>query len=287
MIYGTFRYAEYSAFLSEGREILSQEMEQALGRVDPNVVDSVIEEILFEETGSTGFWGYLKFAASEGTSFERLFSGQRFEINPAITWIYWIAELAIIIGVVAYLAYGAASDPFCETCQNWYKPKNYLGGVKPDQANILFQAIQAGDFAEVGRLIQAEASAPSVDVLVQDCHCVANDSILIVDQVSVNKKEKLEYKTIFQGMITSEQREILAENEEKDESDHAGITDEGQQELSHPPSRSDMTGPIQEQVQSSQSVEKDYTRTRIFLIVAILVIVLPFCIAILFSMYQQ
>lgn len=258
LIYGSFRYAEYDYFRKEGQEMLLQEMEQELGYSDVEVANDFIDEVLIEETGSKGFLGFLKLTANEGTSFERLFRSQSIELGAALTWIYWFVELIIIAGVSMFLGHGAAIRPFCETCQEWFKPKRYLGSVEPENSKTLIQAIQSENFTEVGMLMEEDAVAPCMNVSVQECQCEVSDSILVIDRASINRKGKVETKTILNGFITPSQRAILTEYE---------VEEDGEIEYDATPQEI----PNQE--------EKDYTRTRIILITLILMIVLPICLA--------
>lgn len=279
IIYGTYRYAEYYAFRADGQDFIIQEIEQGYGTSDPEVADLIVDEILFEETGSSGFWGYLILAANKGTSVGRLFRGESFHFGPTLTWIYWLIELLIIIGVSVSATQDGTKAAFCETCQNWYKPKKYLGGVRAEREKLLLQAIMEENFSEVGKLIQEEAPAPSIDIRVQDCDCESNDSVLSVEHVSISKKNKLQYKNVLHGLISPAHRSTLSEYEKQNGLDSLNV-DDGEQYTSEV--QADETNFDRKQTSSEPSPEKDYTKTRIVLIVLILAIVLPVCFSFLY-----
>ncbi|WP_420640588.1 hypothetical protein [Candidatus Leptofilum sp.] len=275
-IYGSFRYAQYNAFRNELRGIIRQEIEQGFIIVDPDMADDIIDQFLFEETGSSGIWGYLKLAAIEGESFGRMFGGQSINIGPTLTWLYWIVELGIIAGIAMSVGYSGAKEPFCETCQEWFGPRTVIGNVKAASTDLLLQTIQIGNFSKVHGMIQENAVAPSADVSILECSCVANDSVLLVESVTINNKGKLEYKTLLQNLIQPAQRDELFQ--QKKTQDDIVLDEIDAFETTPVPLAEKVSDfPFDNELATET---KDYTRTRIFLIIAILLIVLPFLIGI-------
>ena len=98
-IYGTTHGADYVVFRSESG-----------ARVD---------ELLEERVGESGFVGYLKYSAQQGVSIGKI-GRDGINLGETGTWVYWLIELAIIEMVAGAIAYGAASQVFCEKCSEWY-----------------------------------------------------------------------------------------------------------------------------------------------------------------------
>ncbi len=55
-------------------------------------------------------------------------------IGTALTWVYWLFDLAAFAGLPAFMAMEAAGRPFCVYHDRWYEKEKSLGGVEPAQA---------------------------------------------------------------------------------------------------------------------------------------------------------
>ena len=126
-IYGTTHGLDYWQFRQEAIAELSSP--------SPNDADvprsdstAIVDQFLQEQTGDAGFVGYLKFTAQRGVTIGR-FSGTGINLGETGTWIYWLVELGLIEVVAGVLAYGAASQVFCEKCDRWYANGTAIGGV--------------------------------------------------------------------------------------------------------------------------------------------------------------
>jgi hypothetical protein len=175
-----------------------------------DLADHVFDEILVEETGSSGFWGYMLLQASEGVSIGRVLGSSEFNLGPTLSWVYWLAEMALAAGIAAYAGWQAAGRPFCEACSRWYGNPEHLGGVEATASDELLGALRLGSMAQTGHLLEGNTDLPSLEVHVQDCgDCPTADSRLSVTRYALNSKGKVTTRQVTAGMISPGQKEEL------------------------------------------------------------------------------
>ncbi len=92
VIYGVLNYANYLAFHSELRQLLAEEQDL----LDTGIQNQAIDAILAAETGSTGFFGYVKLETQAGVSIGSIGQSNALRLNQPLTWGYWLLELCLI-----------------------------------------------------------------------------------------------------------------------------------------------------------------------------------------------
>ncbi len=130
--YGTYYYAEYRAFLQDTRDDITINNPST----SDDEANKIIGDYLREETGLTGFAGYIKLLAQEGFTVTDSYSpyyppGQSNvsqETTPE-TLFRWLLEIIAITSGAAWIGYAQAKTPFCETENEWLKYDNFLGAV--------------------------------------------------------------------------------------------------------------------------------------------------------------
>lgn len=206
-IYGTVHGGEYLMF----KQAASEEVTKELGQTDNVQTEPVIDAFLKEKTGATGFYGYMKYSAQQGVSVGKLGS-DGIQLNETFTWLYWLTEFAVIEGMIVLIAYSAAKDPFCESCNRWYADKERLGNVHPRSSEGFLNWVKNENFTQSGKLIEplAQVNASSLEVHVQHCPCCkTSDYVLTVSRADFNSKGNLELKQVFQGMLSAYQQSQL------------------------------------------------------------------------------
>jgi hypothetical protein len=201
VIYGVLHYANYLAFHSELRQLLTEEHNIP----DTDLQGQAIDAILAAETGSTGFFGYIKLEAQEGVSIGSIGRSSMLRLNQPLTWGYWLIELCLISGAAALLAREAASKPFCESCQQWYRGGEHLGSVPEPNEQQFLAYVHSGSFRQAGGLlVEDSSSSPSLEVYLQCCqHDQEHPSILAVRHASINRNGNLQFKDVLEGMISA------------------------------------------------------------------------------------
>jgi hypothetical protein len=200
VLYGSMHGADYWRFQQSATEQITQE----LGQANDTPPNQLIDEFLQKETGTTGFLGYLKYAAKEGVSIGRVGS-RGFNLGETGTWIYWTLEFGAICVMTGAIAYFAARDPFCEPCNQWYGDKKHLGMVAPSGSEQFLSLLQRHELSPAGKLIDPllAVQAPNWQVQQQQCAlCEASDLYLTVARLSLNQNGHLERKEMLQGMLS-------------------------------------------------------------------------------------
>jgi hypothetical protein len=180
LIYGTYHYGRYLALQFQMSIELADMTEAGTGD-NLQAAKVFVDYALEQETGRSGFPGYMLFKAREGVSIGRFYSQNRLQFGSALTWLYWILELGIISWVVTGMARSQARKPFCDACGNLYARETHLGGTVPANEPLLLSFLQQRDFGGLGQLIERTADLPSTELYLQRCEaCRGGSSHLTV-----------------------------------------------------------------------------------------------------------
>lgn len=101
VIYGVYQYSNYLTFRMLLINQMNLEMLQAIGKMDFEVANVFADYALKEETGYSGFIGYVIFTAAQGLSMGKVFSTNNVNIGPFLTWLYWLAEFGLIVWITS------------------------------------------------------------------------------------------------------------------------------------------------------------------------------------------
>lgn len=203
-IYGALHFTQYLMFRAEVKDLMVETMVEQGMEANPEIANVLVDYALEEETGSTGFGGYILYEAKIGISIGRAFSSSEFNLGPGLTWIYWLIEL----GIIAYLCISPVKDitrqPFCETCDKWYGKEKHLGGKPNANSAILTRLIEIKDYSGLGRELEKETNLPSVELYVRDCAtCTTSASLLSLKRISQGAKGTLRYEPFLQIFISA------------------------------------------------------------------------------------
>jgi hypothetical protein len=203
VLYGSMHVSDYWQF----KQAATAEITQRIEPSNQAEIEQLIDAFLQEKTGSTGFWGYLKYSAQEGVSIGRAASNGA-NLGETGTWIYWTIEFLVIDLMIAAIAYSAASSPFCESCTQWYQAKERVGSVKPQDSEPFLKLIQEDQFSKAGELIDSLAgTVPSgLEIQLERCpSCRMSDLVLTVNSAALDNKGKLNLSQVAQGLVSLSQ----------------------------------------------------------------------------------
>jgi hypothetical protein len=181
VMYGTFHYTRYLGFqLKTSMEIysgLSEATETENWRTAKLFLDYALER----ETGYSGFPGYMLYESRQGATIGRLFRSRSVNLGPLLTWLYWLMEFGIILGVTIQNGKKVTGMLFCESCGNWFGGERHLGGTTAANEHLLLNLIKQKNFIELGKLLEKNTELPSTEVYFQGCEvCNGSQSQLIV-----------------------------------------------------------------------------------------------------------
>lgn len=115
----------YITFRGEVRSVM---IEQGSPNPTDRDVDDLVDLVLLDEVGQTGFIGYMQLIAREGISITRATSSSSsgVPITGAGVWIYWVVEVLIVVGISAVIVGNAASHPFNEATKSCLASRRLL-----------------------------------------------------------------------------------------------------------------------------------------------------------------
>ena len=191
VVYGAFHYGRYFIFqLRTWLELASSDAAQSSGtEINLAVAKVFADYALKEETGHTGFLGYMLYRAKSGISIGKFYSENRLSLNGILAWLYWIAEF----GLILWIMQGGVKDykraPYCEACGKRLGRERHLGGTSPANEPLLLDLLGRQDLTGLGQLLVKDAGLPSVELYMRKCDaCGQSSSFLIVRRASLGTK---------------------------------------------------------------------------------------------------
>jgi len=191
VVYGSFHYGRYLMFQagtwlalrsSETAQTSGAEISLAGAKVFANYA-------LREETGHTGFLGYMLYRAQHGFSIGKFYSENRIQLTGVLAWLYWALEL----GLILWIMHGGVKDylrvPACETCGRRLGREKHLGGTTPANEPLLLDLLKRHDMSGLGELLVKDAGLPSVELYMRKCDtCGQSTSIITVRRARLGPK---------------------------------------------------------------------------------------------------
>ncbi len=159
LMYATYHFATYYiTFRGTMREAYIENS----GRTPTDEqLDRELNELMEDEVGASGFLGYLQIAAQEGFSITRSFSssssGSGIELQGTGVWVYWGAELLVIVLITVLMARRPATEPFDEDDNVWYGAPQLVGIASSKARKPLIEALENGDFQGAGTMLTMES----------------------------------------------------------------------------------------------------------------------------------
>jgi hypothetical protein len=199
MIYGTMNYADYLVFQSELSDLITEEY----GQLDNQTVAEITDGFLGEETGFTGFLGYLRLQAQEGVAIGSFRSSQALTLNEPLSWLYWLVELIIVTVCATLIAVERAKKPFCELCQCWYGGGEHQGSVARDNVNQFLELMRTGNMRQASALLTSEPlPSPTLEIYMRRCpRHDEHQSVLTIQSTWLDAKGKTQFKDELEGLI--------------------------------------------------------------------------------------
>jgi hypothetical protein len=153
---------------------------------------TAFDSVLIQETGSSGFIGYMKLRASEGDEYTnylivnsmpiQLFS---FSLKSTGAWLYWLLEIILFTFPVAWLGYGVGKRLFNKSANDWYNLySSQIGSVRLEDKERLLAYFQTNDFSGISHLIvpEGEIKHPVLEIYKQRSNNKKGDILLSVKQ---------------------------------------------------------------------------------------------------------
>lgn len=164
-------------------QVIDYAAEEFGTRLSQSRAADIVEDLLEDETGSSGLWGYLLFTASEGE--QTFYSMDSSGIDELVTLKLpsWVSigldgiDYLLIIGVSWATAVSHALRRFCERHGSWYKREVILETDAADAEKVLV-AFREGNVEGLAALEAPESGKKSVMLAVE--WCPAGDEGVVV-----------------------------------------------------------------------------------------------------------
>jgi hypothetical protein len=212
-MYAAFHYTRYLGFQVQASLEIYSDFSEAIDGENLAVTKAFLDYALEEETGHSGFLGYMLYRANEGVSIGRLARSSSFNLGPLLTWLYWLLEFGIIFGMTIQKGRKAISERVCEACGSPYGGEKHLGGTTLANVHLLLELIRDKDFTRLGTLMEKNAELPSVEVYLQGCKvCGKSPSQLVVRHAFQSGKGGLRFQDTLQTtLLPAESAQLLSQ----------------------------------------------------------------------------
>ncbi|MEM6448523.1 MAG: hypothetical protein AAF704_18450 [Cyanobacteria bacterium P01_D01_bin.123] len=213
-IYGSMHLIDYVRFqrqvANEFREFYAAELEREIAqneRTEEQILRDATESLLLEQTGQTGFLGYLKYSAQQGMSLSSGGSGG-LPVGGVFMWVYWALELGVVFGISGLGGLGAAREPFNEKKNEWYGTPTRVGNVPDEVSQQFIELLDKDNYEDAGKLVtlSESISVPSIEVyLHQASDDWMDDSILDLSNTSFGRNQEIQRERFLLGSLTRAQ----------------------------------------------------------------------------------
>jgi hypothetical protein len=201
-MYGMFHYTRYLGSIVETSIEMFGGFSEAIEEENLGLAKVFTDYALKEEIGFSGFPGHVLYEAQEGITIKRPFRINGFHLGPVLTWLYWLLEFGIILGLTIQMSKPVSNKPVCETCGKPYGSEKHLGGTASANEPLMLDLIRQKDFAGLGKLMEPDADLPSLEVYFQGCQvCGKSQSQLVVRRASQGAKGTLQFKDAAQTIL--------------------------------------------------------------------------------------
>jgi len=210
-MYGAYHYGRYMALQVQTSMMLFSTFSKAMEDESLHIARTLVDSAMQEQTGYSGFGGYMLYRAQEGVSIGRSYSNNRLNLGFTFTWLYWFIEFGIIQWIILLLARKSAGALYCELCKNWYGSEKHLGGTSLRKESQSAAMISRKDFAGIKTLLETKTEIPGVEFYLQSCEtCNNNVSHLTVRHSYRNAKGILYFKDVARYSLSPTDTALLS-----------------------------------------------------------------------------
>jgi hypothetical protein len=217
-IYAAYHYADYLTFRITTALTIKEEFS-----VDNRLASRGVDYILRQETGSTGFLGFVKLHAREGNTFggfvllneALVMEMPQFTIKGAGAWAYWLFEAIVVVGATTWASAMVAQGPFCESGSDWYGQSTQMGNVNIEREKAFLDLLGVDDFSRAGEMIiKGETTThPTIEVYIRHCRTNMPCTVLVtLKRTWLNSKSKVEREIILHNEISQKHYLELVES---------------------------------------------------------------------------
>jgi len=212
LIYGSMFFFDYLQFRRTlGKTVQEQAFAEYGESPSKEETQTFIDYVLIQETGSSGFIGFILLRAKEGISISEVGRSSSSATNLGMfTWVFWLVEMGFIGGPVIASSYNKTRDLFCEHCDTWVADGEHIGGIELKSMQDAVALIKRSDIASFARLLRTDAPLPSIEFYTRTCKtCNTFPLYLTGSVISSGRQGQTQSKLILMYALTSSERFVL------------------------------------------------------------------------------
>ena len=200
--YGMFHYTRYLGFIVDISFKMFGGFSEAIEGENLGLAKVFADYALKEETGFSGFAGHVLYEAQEGITLKRPLRITGLHLGTILTWLYWLVEFGIILGLTIQMGSMVISKPVCESCGSPCGSEKHLGSTASANESRVLALIRQKDFAGLGKLMEPDSGLPSLEVYFRGCEvCGGSGSRLLVRHAFQGEKGMLQFKDATQTAL--------------------------------------------------------------------------------------
>lgn len=188
---------------------------------DALTASTALDTLLFDETGSSGFWGFMKLRAAEGEQYTNYLvinslpvSEFNFTLQSTWAWLYWILEVILFTLPLAWIGVEVGKGDFNLSANDWYAslPKQ-IGAASIDKKEELLSKLHANDLLAAGEMLSPEGEIPhpALEIYEQRSKNNTGDILLSVKQTARVSSSKVNRKIEAQWEISPAEYATISE----------------------------------------------------------------------------
>lgn len=194
---------------------------QAEYGTDALTASEAFDTVLTYETGSSGFWGFMKFRAAEGDQYTNYLvinslpvSEFSFTLQSTWAWLYWMLEVILFALPLTWIGVEVGKAEFNLSANDWYAPlPRQIGSAALEDKERLLTRLHASELLAVSELLQPEGEIPhpALEIYEQRSKNKGGVILLSVKQTARVSNSKVNRKTVAQWEISPAEYAPFAE----------------------------------------------------------------------------
>lgn len=186
LIYGSYQAMRYLVFRK-----IATDTYQSQNAATPEEAVRILDQTLLEQTGTTGFLGYVRYEMKTGMLIQSTTPpmGPSNHITGVGVLFYWVYDAVIILGGALSGAWWAHRRAFCEHCHRYYgriksngidMGTERIGWLENQAADEFKRLLEIDHFEQAGALIKNQKSKrANFELRIEHCDsCNTNPVIL-------------------------------------------------------------------------------------------------------------
>jgi hypothetical protein len=204
---GTGQVAVYGTRYVTWQHKVVPEIEAELANNGGGDARAQLEAVLQEKTGHTGFVGFLVLNSQVGVEIQH--NGSK---GPLLTgvgyWIYFGVEMLFALATAVSIAWSAASQPYCESCKQWYERRDLVGSGSGEKAvtKQVIATLDGGRWRDVGAALgTATDKTIGVISLLRCAGCTLHEPQLTYTVTTRRNTKKPQSNVRFKTMLRADE----------------------------------------------------------------------------------